>query len=112
MAGAAKRLSKVAREFNVGIQTLVEFLASKNIKIESNPNTKIEAEVYGVLLTEFQSEISAKEESEKVSIGTEKETITLEQVHGSIPEKEEVKPEVAKKKTAKPKAAKAEKKAD
>ena len=95
MAGAAKRLSKVAREFNVGIQTLVEFLASKNIKIESNPNTKIEAEVYGVLLTEFQSEISAKEESEKVSIGTEKETITLEQVHGSTLENEEVKPEEA-----------------
>ena len=103
MAGAAKRLSKVAREFNVGIQTLVEFLASKDIKIESNPNTKIDAEIYGVLLAEFQSEISAKEESEKVSIGTEKETITLEQVQGIVPEKEEekvvdVKPEVVEEK--------------
>jgi translation initiation factor IF-2 len=88
MAGAAKRLSKVAREFNVGIHTLVEFLASKSITIESNPNTKIDAEVYGVLLAEFQSEISAKEESEKVEIGTEKETITLAQVQGITPEKE------------------------
>jgi translation initiation factor IF-2 len=88
MAGAAKRLSKVAREFNVGIQTLVEFLESKSITIVSNPNTKIEAEVYSVLLAEFQSEISAKEESEKVEIGTEKETITLAQVQGVIPEKE------------------------
>jgi len=103
MAGGVKRLSKVAREFNVGIQTLIEFLASKDITVESNPNTKIDAEVYGVLLAEFQSEISAKEESEKVSIGTEKETITLEQVQGVAPEKEEekavdVKPEVVEEK--------------
>lgn len=90
MAGGAKRLSKVAREFNVGIQTLVEFLASKSIEIESNPNTKIDGEVYNVLLDEFQSEIDVKEESQKVSIGTEKETITLEQVQGIVPEKKEV----------------------
>ena len=77
MAGGVKRLSKVAREFNVGIQTLIEFLASKDIKVESNPNTKIDAEIYSVLKAEFQSEISAREESEKVSIGTEKETITF-----------------------------------
>ena len=97
MAGEKlKRLSKIAREFNVGIHTLVEFLASKDIKIENNPNTKIDATVYSVLSAEFQSEISAREESEKVSIGTEKETITLEQVQG-IPEKEE-KPVVEEKK--------------
>ena len=75
-----KRLSKIAREFNVGIQTLVEYLASNGVEIESNPNTKIEPDVYEILLAEFQSEKSAKEESEKVSIGTEKETITLDQV--------------------------------
>ncbi|PCI99903.1 MAG: translation initiation factor IF-2 [Flavobacteriales bacterium] len=91
MAGGVKRLSKVAREFNVGIQTLIEFLASKDIKVESNPNTKIDAEIYSVLKAEFQSEISAREESEKVSIGTEKETITLAQVQGIVPEIEEVK---------------------
>ncbi|NQX96373.1 MAG: translation initiation factor IF-2 [Flavobacteriales bacterium] len=88
MAGGVKRLSKVAREFNVGIHTLIDFLASKDITIESNPNTKIDAETYGVLQTEFQSEISAKEESQKVSIGTEKETITLAQVQGIEKEKE------------------------
>jgi translation initiation factor IF-2 len=86
-----KRLSKVAREFNVGIQTLIEFLASKGVELESNPNTKIEGEVYNILLSEFQSEKSAKEESKKVSIGTEKETITLAQVQGTAVEKEEEK---------------------
>jgi translation initiation factor IF-2 len=88
-----KRLSKVAREFNVGIQTLVEFLASKDIAIESNPNTKIDAEIYKVLVAEFQSEKSAREESEKVSIGTEKETITLDQVQTTPEVKEEPKAE-------------------
>ena len=92
-----KRLSKVAREFNVGIQTLVEFLASNNVEIESNPNTKIDAETYQILLGEFQSEKSAKEESKKVSIGTEKETITLDQVKEPAAEvKEEPKEEAPK----------------
>ena len=93
-----KRLSKIAREFNVGIHTLVEFLASKDITVESNPNTKIDAEIYSVLLAEFQSEISAKEESKKVSIGTEKETITLEQVQSVSIEKVEEKPKEEEKK--------------
>ena len=105
-----KRLSKVAREFNVGIQTLVEFLASKNVDIESNPNTKIDAETYQVLLGEFQSEKSAKEESKKVSIGTEKETITLEQVKEPVvPEaKEEPKVEEAPKEEEKKEKAKSD----
>ncbi|MCO6499163.1 MAG: translation initiation factor IF-2 [Vicingus serpentipes] len=102
MAEQAKRLSKIAREFNVGIHTLVEYLESKNVKIESNPNTKIEGDVYAILLDEFQSEKSAKEESKKVSIGTDKETITLEgtkepKVEQPVSEEkkvEEIKPEV------------------
>lgn len=73
-----KRLSKVAREFNIGTQTIVEFLASKGIEVESSPNTKIDSETYAILRNEFQSEKSAKEESQLVSIGTEKETITLD----------------------------------
>lgn len=93
-----KRLSKIAREFNVGIHTLVEFLATKGVEIESNPNTKIEADVYEILVDEFQSEKSAKEESKKVSIGTEKETITLDQVQEEPkkPEPEELKTEIPK----------------
>ena len=76
-----KRLSKIAREFNVGINTLVDYLSTKGVEIESKPNTKIEPDVYNLLLEEFQSEKSAKEESKKVTIGQEKrETITLDEV--------------------------------
>jgi len=75
-----KRLSKVAREFNVGINTLVEFLSSKGKDVDGKPNTKIDAETYAILVGEFQSEKSAKEESKLVTIGTAKETITLDDV--------------------------------
>lgn len=37
----AVRLSKIAREFNVGLSTIVEFLHSKGIKISSDPNGKV-----------------------------------------------------------------------
>ena len=43
--GNAQRLSKLAREFNVGIQTIVEFLHKKGIVIDPNPNTKVPANV-------------------------------------------------------------------
>jgi translation initiation factor IF-2 len=91
-----KRLSKVAREFNVGINTLVEYLSSKGVQVESNPNTKIDGETYNILVGEFQSEKSAKEESKKVSIGTEKETISIEEKAPVIEPKVDKAEEVAK----------------
>ena len=65
---AVQRLSKVARELNVGISTIVDFLSEKGVEIDAKPNTKIDADVYDLLSAEFQSEKSAKEESKNVSI--------------------------------------------
>lgn len=74
----AQRLSKVARELNVGISTIAEFLSSKGIEIEAKPNSKIEPSVYQILSDEFQSEKSAKEESRKVSMPTsDRESVSL-----------------------------------
>ncbi len=76
---AVKRLSKVAREFNVGISTIVDYLEGKGVEIDAKPNTKIEAEVYDLLREEFQSEKSAKEESKNVSMpSTEREAVSIE----------------------------------
>lgn len=73
------RLSKVARELNIGLHTIVDFLGSKGFKIENNPNTKITDEAYHILLKEFQSEKHAKEESQLLSISKiKKETDALE----------------------------------
>ncbi len=63
---AVKRLSKVARELNVGISTIVEFLASHGVEISTSPNTKIEPAVYEQLLGEFQKSKSVKEKVNEV----------------------------------------------
>jgi len=76
---AQVRLGKFAREFNIGIATIVDFLNKKGIKIDSNPNTKIPVDIYELLLKEFQSEKQVKEESLKLKLDIEeKKTISIE----------------------------------
>ena len=84
------RLSKAAREFNVGISTIVDFLAKKGHKIESKPNTKLSAEAYEVLMQEFQTEKTVKEESKKVGINIrDHRTISIEDKKETPVEQEE-----------------------
>ncbi|SFE14772.1 translation initiation factor IF-2 [Thermophagus xiamenensis] len=61
-----KRLSKIAKECNVGISTIVEFLHKKGFEIESNPNTKVSEEMYDLLKKEYRSDLSVKIESQKL----------------------------------------------
>ena len=63
MAGKPIRLGKAAGELNVGISTLVEFLESKGVKIDPNPNTKVEEEHYDLLRQEFAADQTLKEQS-------------------------------------------------
>ncbi len=74
------RLSKAAREFNVGISTIVEFLHKKDFDIDTNPNTKLPPEAYDLLAVEYSSEISVKKESEKLSMRHFMETHEAEEV--------------------------------
>ena len=67
-----KRLSKVARELNVGISTIVDFLSDKGHEVDASPNTKLEADLYEILVEEFQQDKGAREESTKVSIERKK----------------------------------------
>ena len=62
------RLSKAAKEFNIGISTIVDFLLKKGHTVESNPNTKISDTMYELLLKEFQSEKHVKEEAQKIGL--------------------------------------------
>ncbi|MCX6292016.1 MAG: translation initiation factor IF-2 [Bacteroidetes bacterium] len=70
MAEAEKsiRLKAATVEFNLSLDHIVDFLAKKGFKIESNPNTKLPGEAYAMLLKEFQSDKSAKEEAHKISM--------------------------------------------
>ena len=87
-----KRLSKVARELNVGISTIVDFLSEKGHEIDASPNTKLEDKIYNILLNEFQSEKNVKEKSQKVSITREvRETVSIEnQSAAPVKEKEQI----------------------
>lgn len=72
------RLSRVAREFNLGIQTIAEFLNDKGIDVEAKPNAKITLEAYDLLLEEFESDKTAKEESKKVGLShTRQEAVSI-----------------------------------
>ncbi len=60
-----KRLAKVASELNQSKDTIFEFLKAKGFAIENNPNAKLDAEQYNVLVKEFQADKSLKEQAEK-----------------------------------------------
>ncbi len=47
------RLIKVAKEFNVGLNTITDFLHRKGIEIDSSPNTPIDADTYAIVEKEF-----------------------------------------------------------
>ncbi len=74
------RLSQVARKLNVGMDTIVEFLADKGMEVDRNPNTKINPEQYTMLAKEFASSLLDKEEAESLSIGVQhREKLTLDE---------------------------------
>lgn len=77
----ATRLSKAAREFNVGISTIVEFLHKKGFNLDPNPNTKLPPEAYNLLVKEYSTDISVKKESEKLilkDLHRKKETVSID----------------------------------
>ncbi len=78
------RLSKIAREFNVGISTIVEFLRNKGIKIQSDPNTKVTPEQYEMLLKEYATDLDIKKESERVTLKHMREkleSVSINDIH-------------------------------
>ena len=80
MADANKpvRLSKAAKEFNLGIGTIVEFLDSKGIQVEAKPNTKLDPEVYALVRGNFQGDKDAKEAAKRSTVSRERENISIE----------------------------------
>ncbi len=95
VAGKSIRLSKLAREFNVGTHTIVEYLHKKGIEIESSPNTKISVEAVQLLEKEYKVDILLKKESKKISLKShrpKKEVISIDNPEGE-PLEEEIKEE-------------------
>ena len=89
----AVRLSKVAREFNLGLHTVVEFLEKSGHTVESNPNTKIDGSLYDLLLAEFGTDKAIKEQSQQtVQTRQERETITLTTTTKEAPKRKKADP--------------------
>ncbi len=92
----AVRLSKIAREFNVGLSTIVEFLHSKGKKISSDPNAKLTDEEYALVAKEFSSDSEVKKESSLVDLKNtrkKKETVSIDESGNVSTENEETSPE-------------------
>ena len=65
---AVRRLSKVAREFNVGLSTIVELLHNKGSKISSDPNAKLTDEEYAIVANAFSTDSKVKKESSVINL--------------------------------------------
>ncbi|HVS94395.1 MAG TPA: translation initiation factor IF-2 [Mucilaginibacter sp.] len=63
------KLIKAVKELNIGINTIVDFLASKGFKVDKHPMAKLDNDMYNTLLKEFAADKIIKEEAKQISIG-------------------------------------------
>jgi len=63
------KLIKAVKELNIGMNTIVDFLASKGYKIDKQPMAKLDGDMYTTLLKEFAADKIVKEEAKQISIG-------------------------------------------
>ena len=66
----SQRLVKVAKELNVGTDSIVEYLSKKGFVIEAKPTSMITDDMHNLLLQEFGSNIAIKEQADRMDIGT------------------------------------------
>ncbi len=88
------RLSKAAREFNLGIGTIVDFLESKGISVDAKPNTKLDPDVYAIVRGNFQGDKDDKEAAQRSSVNkVERESINLSSARKPVLKSPEPEPE-------------------
>ena len=85
---AQVRLNKILKELNITLDRVDSFLSSKGVKLELNPNSKLDEEHYNILLEEFGDDIQKKKEIEEKSKKI-KEEIQKNLVDSEIKQKEE-----------------------
>ena len=78
MSDKSQRLSKVAKEFNVGVDTILEFLASKGID-DLNRNSKISSDTYEVLVQEYQPDKKVKAEAKELKKAEIEQKVQLQE---------------------------------
>ena len=62
------RLNKLMRQFNIGLQDIVEFLRKQGADIDENPNAKVSDEYLPALQKQFGADLKAVEEANERAI--------------------------------------------
>jgi len=65
---ATPRLMAAAKEFNIGTNTLIDFLVSRGISEELKPSTKLTETMYRILQSEFQQDKVAHEKAMQIDL--------------------------------------------
>ena len=74
----ARRINRVTTELNAFLAMINEFLRKRMSLQKTCPNSRIEYDVYTILLEEFKAEKNIKQESQKIEIGAgKKEKISI-----------------------------------
>ncbi|MCH5217909.1 MAG: translation initiation factor IF-2 [Muribaculaceae bacterium] len=73
------KISKIAKELNVGVQTAVEFLRKRNIEVESNPNARIDDTAAELLMKEFSRDRNVKEASDNFTSARQERKIARQE---------------------------------
>ena len=62
------RLNKIMRQFNIGLQDLVDFLKAQGADVEENPNAKFSDEYLPAIQKQFGADLKAAEEANERAI--------------------------------------------
>ena len=76
------KISKVAKDLNVGVNTAVEFLRKHNVEVEDNPNARIDDAAVEMLIKEYSKDKDFKEQLNKYTTTRKEEKKTAKAVKG------------------------------
>ena len=62
------RLNKLLRQFNIGLDDLVEFLQKQGVEVDANPNAKVSDEHLPAIAKQFGKDLELKQAADKVEV--------------------------------------------
>ena len=62
------KISKVAKDLNVSVPTVIDFLRKHDINVDENPNSRLEENVVDMLMSAFKSDASLKRRSTEIAV--------------------------------------------
>ena len=62
------RISKLLRQFNIGLDDLVDFLQNQGVEVDANPNAKVSEEYMPLLTKQFGKDLELKQAADKVEV--------------------------------------------